>query len=288
MVLVSAKEMIEKAHEGHYAIGAFNINNMEWTKAILAACQQANSPVILQVSEGAAKYMCGFKQCADMVKNIHDHMGITVPVALHLDHGTFEGAKACIEAGFTSVMFDGSHYDFAENLEKSKEIIKFAHSKGVSVECEVGGIGGTEDGVTSNGELADPKECAEIAALGVDFLAAGIGNIHGVYPADWAGLNFERLAEIDAAVNGKPLVLHGGSGIPFDQVHKAITMGVSKINVNTDLQIVFAKATREYIEAGKDQQGKGFDPRKLLKPGADAIVAKVIEMVNQFGSADKA
>ena len=288
MVLVSAKEMIEKAHEGHYAIGAFNINNMEWTKAILAACQQANSPVILQVSEGAAKYMCGFKQCADMVKNIHDHMGITVPVALHLDHGTFEGAKACIEAGFTSVMFDGSHYDFAENLEKSKEIIKLAHSQGVSVECEVGGIGGTEDGVTSNGELADPKECAEIAALGVDFLAAGIGNIHGVYPADWAGLNFERLSEIDAAVNGKPLVLHGGSGIPFDQVHKAITMGVSKINVNTDLQIVFAKATREYIEDGKDQQGKGFDPRKLLKPGADAIVAKVIEMVNQFGSADKA
>ena len=288
MVLVSEKEMIEKAHEGHYAIGAFNINNMEWTKAILAACQQANSPVILQVSEGAAKYMCGFKQCADMVKNIHDHMGITVPVALHLDHGTFEGAKACIEAGFTSVMFDGSHYDFAENVEKSKEIIKLAHSKGVSVECEVGGIGGTEDGVTSNGELADPKECAEIAALGVDFLAAGIGNIHGVYPADWAGLNFERLSEIDAAVNGKPLVLHGGSGIPFDQVHKAITMGVSKINVNTDLQIVFAKATREYIEAGKDQQGKGFDPRKLLKPGADAIVAKVIEMVNQFGSADKA
>jgi len=288
MVLVSAKEMIEKAHEGHYAIGAFNINNMEWTKAILAACQQANSPVILQVSEGAAKYMCGFKQCADMVKNIHDHMGITVPVALHLDHGTFEGAKACIEAGFTSVMFDGSHYDFAENLEKSKEIIKLAHSKGVSVECEVGGIGGTEDGVTSNGELADPKECAEIASLGVDFLAAGIGNIHGVYPADWAGLNFERLSEIDAAVNGKPLVLHGGSGIPSDQVHKAITMGVSKINVNTDLQIVFAKATREYIEAGKDQQGKGFDPRKLLKPGADAIVAKVIEMVNQFGSADKA
>ena len=288
MVLVSAKEMIEKAHEGHYAIGAFNINNMEWTKAILAACQQANSPVILQVSEGAAQYMCGFKQCADMVKNIHDHMGITVPVALHLDHGTFEGAKACIEAGFTSVMFDGSHYDFAENLEKSKEIIKLAHSQGVSVECEVGGIGGTEDGVTSNGELADPKECAEIASLGVDFLAAGIGNIHGVYPADWAGLNFERLSEIDAAVNGKPLVLHGGSGIPFDQVHKAITMGVSKINVNTDLQIVFAKATREYIEAGKDQQGKGFDPRKLLKPGADAIVAKVIEMVNQFGSADKA
>lgn len=288
MVLVSAKEMINKAHEGHYAIGAFNINNMEWTKAILAGCEKSKAPVILQVSEGAAKYMCGFKQCVDMVRNIHDQMGITVPVALHLDHGTYDGAKKCIEAGFTSVMFDGSHYDFAENEEKSKEIIALAHSKGVSVECEVGGIGGTEDGVTSNGELADPKECAAIAALGVDFLAAGIGNIHGVYPADWKGLNFDRLAEIDAAVEGKPLVLHGGSGIPFDQVHKAITMGVSKINVNTDLQIVFAKATREYIEAGKDEQGKGYDPRKLLKPGADAITAKVIEMNEQFGSAGKA
>lgn len=288
MVLVSAKEMIDKAHEGHYAIGAFNINNMEWTKAILAGCQQANAPVILQVSEGAAKYMCGFKQCADMVKNIHDQMGITVPVALHLDHGTYEGAKACIEAGFTSVMFDGSHYDFAENVAKSKEIIELAHAKGVSVECEVGGIGGVEDGVASNGELADPKECAEIAALGVDFLAAGIGNIHGVYPADWAGLNFDRLNEIDTAVEGKPLVLHGGSGIPADQVHKAITLGVSKINVNTDLQIVFAQATRKYIEAGKDVSGKGYDPRKLLKPGADAITAKVVEMVGQFGCADKA
>ena len=288
MVLVSAKEMIEKAHEGHYAIGAFNINNMEWTKAILAACQQANSPVILQVSEGAAKYMCGFKQCADMVKNIHDHMGITVPVALHLDHGTFEGAKACIEAGFTSVMFDGSHYDFAENLEKSKEIIKLAHSQGVSVECEVGGIGGTEDGVTSNGELADPKECAEIAALGVDFLAAGIGNIHGVYPADWKGLNFDRLKEIDEAVEGKPLVLHGGSGITFEQVHEAVTLGVSKVNINTELQLEFAAATRAYIEAGKDKEGKGYDPRKLLKPGTEAVTKKVVELCEAFGSANKA
>ncbi len=288
MVLVSAKEMIEKAHEGHYAIGAFNINNMEWTKAILAGVQKANSPVILQVSEGAAKYMCGFKQCADMVKNIHDQMGITVPVALHLDHGSYEGAKACIEAGFTSVMFDGSHYSIEENVEKSKEIIAYAHEKGISVECEVGGIGGVEDGVASNGELADPQECALVAGLGVDFLACGIGNIHGKYPADWAGLNFTRLEEINAAVNGKPLVLHGGSGIPFDQVSKAITNGVSKINVNTELQLVFAKATREYIEAGKDEQGKGYDPRKLLKPGADAITAKVVEMCGQFGSADKA
>ena len=288
MVMVSATEMINKAHEGHYAIPAFNINNLEWTKAVLAGCEKAKSPVILGVSEGAGKYMTGFKTVADMVKDVHDSMGITVPVALHLDHGSFEGAKACIEAGFTSVMFDGSHYDFEENLEKSKEIIALAHSKGVSVECEVGGIGGTEDGVTSNGELADPKECAEIAGLGVDFLAAGIGNIHGVYPANWAGLNFDRLDEINHAVNGKPLVLHGGSGIPFEQVHKAITLGVSKVNVNTELQLEFAKATREYIEAGKDQEGKGYDPRKLLKPGCDAITAKVVEMCGAFGSADKA
>ena len=288
MVMVSATEMINKAHEGHYAIPAFNINNLEWTKAVLAGCEKAKSPVILGVSEGAGKYMTGFKTVADMVKDVHDSMGITVPVALHLDHGSFEGAKACIEAGFTSVMFDGSHYDFEENLEKSKEIIALAHFKGVSVECEVGGIGGTEDGVTSNGELADPKECATIAALGVDFLAAGIGNIHGVYPANWAGLNFDRLDEINHAVNGKPLVLHGGSGIPFEQVHKAITLGVSKVNVNTELQLEFAKATREYIEAGKDQEGKGYDPRKLLKPGCDAITAKVVEMCGAFGSADKA
>ncbi|MCI6704946.1 MAG: class II fructose-1,6-bisphosphate aldolase [Erysipelotrichaceae bacterium] len=288
MVMVSATEMINKAHEGHYAIPAFNINNLEWVKAVLAGCEKAKSPVILGVSEGAGKYMAGFKTVADMVKDIHDSMGITVPVALHLDHGSFEGAKACIEAGFTSVMFDGSHYDFEENLEKSKEIIELAHSKGVSVECEVGGIGGTEDGVTSAGELADPKECATIAGLGVDFLAAGIGNIHGVYPADWAGLNFTRLDEINHAVNGKPLVLHGGSGIPFEQVHKAITLGVSKVNVNTELQLEFAKATREYIEAGKDKEGKGYDPRKLLKPGCDAITAKVVEMCGAFGSADKA
>ncbi len=288
MVMVSATEMINKAHEGHYAIPAFNINNLEWVKAVLAGCEKAKSPVILGVSEGAGKYMAGFKTVADMVKDVHDSMGITVPVALHLDHGSFEGAKACIEAGFTSVMFDGSHYDFEENLEKSKEIIELAHSKGVSVECEVGGIGGTEDGVTSAGELADPKECATIAGLGVDFLAAGIGNIHGVYPADWAGLNFTRLDEINHAVNGKPLVLHGGSGIPFEQVHKAITLGVSKVNVNTELQLEFAKATREYIEAGKDKEGKGYDPRKLLKPGCDAITAKVVEMCGAFGSADKA
>ena len=288
MVLVNAKEMIDKAHEGHYAIPAFNTNNLEWTKCILAACEQAKSPVIIQASEGAAKYMGGYKMVVDLVADLHDSMGITVPVALHLDHGTYEGAKACIEAGFTSVMFDGSHFDFDENVEKSKEIIALAHSKGVSVECEVGGIGGTEDGVTSNGELADPKECADIAALGVDFLAAGIGNIHGKYPENWAGLNFDRLNEINEAVNGKPLVLHGGSGIPFDQTSKAITMGVSKINVNTELQLVFADATRKYIEAGKDLEGKGYDPRKLLKPGADAIIAKAVELCEAFGSAGKA
>ena len=288
MVMVSATEMINKAHEGHYAIGAFNTNNLEWTKCILAAAEEAKAPVMIQASEGAAKYMGGYKVVADLVRNLHDSMGITVPVALHLDHGTYEGAKACIEAGFTSVMFDGSHFDFEENMAKSKEIIELAHSKGVSVECEVGGIGGTEDGVTSNGELADPQECAQVAALGVDFLAAGIGNIHGKYPANWAGLNFERLDEINKAVNGKPLVLHGGSGIPFDQTSKAIGMGVSKINVNTELQLVFADATRKYIEAGKDLEGKGYDPRKLLKPGADAIIAKTIELIKAFGSDNKA
>lgn len=288
MALVSATEMLEKAHEGHYAIPAFNINNMEWTKAILLAAEEAKSPVMLGVSEGAGKYMCGYKNVVAMVKEIHDFLGITVPVALHLDHGSFEGAKACIEAGFTSVMFDGSHYDFEENVAKSKEIIEYAHSKGVSVECEVGGIGGTEDGVTSNGEVADPEECGKIAALGVDFLAAGIGNIHGKYPADWKGLNFDVLAEIQKNTNGKPLVLHGGSGIPYDMVAKAISLGVSKVNVNTELQLVFAEATRKYIEAGKDLEGKGYDPRKLLKPGADAIQAKCVEMLNQFGSAGKA
>ena len=280
--------MIEKAHEGHYAIGAFNTNNLEWTKCILQAAEESKSPVIIQASEGAAKYMGGYKMVADMVKDLHDSMKITVPVALHLDHGTYDGAKACIEAGFTSVMFDGSHYPIEENVEKSKEIIELAHSKGVSVECEVGGIGGVEDGVASNGELADPKECALVAGLGVDFLACGIGNIHGKYPANWAGLNFERLDEINTAVEGKPLVLHGGSGIPFEQTSKAITLGVSKINVNTELQLVFAAATRAYIEAGKDQEGKGYDPRKLLKPGTEAIVAKTKELMAAFGSAGKA
>ena len=287
-MLVNAAEMINKAHEGHYAIGAFNINNMEWIKAILTAAEEMKSPVILGVSEGAGKYMCGFKNVVAMVKGIHDYLGITVPVALHLDHGTYEGAKACLDAGFTSIMFDGSHYPFEENLEKSKELIGLAHSLGRSIECEVGGIGGTEDGVTSNGELADPKECKIIADLGVDFLAAGIGNIHGIYPSNWKGLNFERLGEIQDATNGKPLVLHGGTGIPADQIAKAISLGVSKINVNTELQLQFAAATRKYVEAGKDLEGKGYDPRKLLKPGYDAMVAIVKEKIKEFGSDGKA
>ena len=288
MALVSATEMLNKAHAGHYAVGAFNINNLEWTKMILLAAEEAKSPVMLGVSEGAAKYMCGFKTVVAMVKEIHDSLGITVPVALHLDHGSYEGAKACIEAGFTSVMFDGSHYPFEENVAKSKEMIELAHAKGVSIECEVGGIGGEEDGTVSNGELADPQECKTICELGVDFLAAGIGNIHGKYPANWAGLNFDRLAEIQNVTNGKPLVLHGGSGIPADQIAKAIDLGVSKINVNTELQLEFAAATRKYIEAGKDLEGKGYDPRKLLKPGADAIKDKVIATMKQFGSYNQA
>ena len=288
MALVSATEMLNKAHEGHYAVGAFNINNLEWTKMILLAAEEAKSPVMLGVSEGAAKYMCGFKTVVAMVKEVHDSLGITVPVALHLDHGSYEGAKACIEAGFTSVMFDGSHYAFEENLAKSKEMIELAHSKGLSIECEVGGIGGEEDGVASMGELADPQECKTIAELGVDFLAAGIGNIRGKYPADWAGLTFERLGEIQDVTNGKPLVLHGGSEIPADQIAKAISLGVSKINVNTELQLVFADATRKYVEAGKDLEGKGYDPRKLLKPGCDAIKDKVTSMMKEFGSYGKA
>ena len=287
-MLVSATEMINKAHEGHYAIGAFNINNLEWTKAILAAAEEAKSPVMLGVSEGAAKYMCGFKTVAAMVKEIHDAMGITVPVALHLDHGSYEGAKAAIEAGFTSVMFDGSHYAFEENLEKSKEMIALAHSKGLSIECEVGGIGGEEDGVISAGELADPQECKTIADLGVDFLAAGIGNIHGKYPANWAGLQFEALDAIQKETGILPLVLHGGSGIPDEQVKKAIGLGVSKINVNTECQLYFQKATRKYIEEGKDQQGKGYDPRKLLAPGAQAIRDCVKDRMEVFGCIGKA
>ena len=287
-MLVSAKEMINKAKKEHYAIGAFNTNNLEWTKSILKAAQETNSPLIIQTSEGAAKYMGGYKAVVDHIRDLDESMNITVPVALHLDHGTYEGAKACIEAGYTSVMFDGSHYSIEENIEKSKEIIALAHSKGVSVECEVGGIGGTEDGVTSSGELADPKECALIAGLGVDFLACGIGNIHGKYPSDWKGLNFDRLEEINNSVNGKPLVLHGGSGIPFEQTSRAIKNGVSKINVNTELQLVFAAATRKYIEAGLDLEGKGFDPRKLLKPGCDAIIEKTKELMQAFGCANKA
>mgnify|MGYP001147888212 FL=1 len=288
-MLVSATEMINKAHEGHYAIAQFNINNMEWIKAILLGCEAKKSPVILGVSEGAAKYMCGYKNAVDMVKNIMDFYGITVPVAIHLDHGTYEGAKKAIEAGFTSVMFDGSHFPIEENIEKSKELIELAHSKGISIECEVGGIGGEEDGVISNGEVASPEECAEIAGLGVDFLAAGIGNIHGKYPADWKGLNFEVLEEIQNKTDRKPLVLHGGSGIPQEMVKKAITLGVSKVNVNTECQIVFADATKKYIEDGGIDKPKGYDPRKLLKPGADAIQGLVEDyVVNFFGSADKA
>ena len=288
MALVSAKDMLVKAREGHYAVGAFNINNLEWTKAVLQAAQESNSPVILGVSEGAAKYMCGFKQVVDMVKNVHDKMNITVPVAIHLDHGSFEGAKEAIEAGFTSVMFDGSHYDFEENLAKSKEIIAIAHAKGISVECEVGSIGGEEDGIIGMGECADPNECKLINDLGVDFLAAGIGNIHGKYPENWAGLNFEVLESIKEVTNGVPLVLHGGSGIPRDQIAKSISLGVSKINVNTELQLVFQAATRKYVEDGKDLQGKGYDPRKLLGPGAEAITAKTKAMMEEFGSANKA
>ena len=288
-MLVNAAEMLKEAEAGHYALGAFNTNNLEWTLSILTAAEEAKSPLIMQCTGGAAKWMGGYKVCADMVKAAVEALNITVPVALHLDHGSYEDCFKCIEAGFTSVMYDGSHEEtFQLNLDRTKEIVELAHSKGISVEAEVGGIGGVEDGVTSNGELADPHECTQIADLGVDFLACGIGNIHGVYPADWAGLSFERLGEIKALTGDLPLVLHGGTGIPEDQIKKAIELGISKINVNTDLQLVFAAATREYIEAGKDQQGKGYDPRKLLKPGRDAIVARTKELMEQFGSVNKA
>lgn len=279
--------MLDLAYENGYAIGHFNTNNLEWTKAILLAAEAKKTAVIISSSEGAAKYMGGFKTVANLVKNLHDALGITVPVAIHLDHGSYEGAKACIEAGYTSVMFDGSHFPIEENLEKTREIVRLAHEKGISVEGEVGGIGGEEDGVTSAGELANVEECKNLAACGIDFLAAGIGNIHGVYPADWQGLNFDRLKEISDAVK-MPLVLHGGTGIPDDQIKKAISLGVSKINVNTECQIAFAKATREYIEAGKDQQGKGFDPRKLLLPGTNAVQALVEEKIDMFGSENSA
>ena len=286
-MLVNAKEMLDLAYENGYAIGHFNTNNLEWTKAILLAAEAKKTAVIISSSEGAAKYMGGFKTVANLVKNLHDALEITVPVAIHLDHGTYEGAKACIEAGYTSVMFDGSHFPIEENLEKTKEIVRLAHEKGISVEGEVGGIGGEEDGVRSAGELANVEECKNLAACGIDFLAAGIGNIHGVYPADWQGLNFDRLKEISEAVK-MPLVLHGGTGIPDDQIKKAISLGVSKINVNTECQIAFAKATRAYIEEGKDQQGKGFDPRKLLLPGTNAVQALVEEKMDMFGCENSA
>ena len=287
-MLVSAKEVLAKAKSEKYAVGQFNINNLEWTKAILLTAQECNSPVILGVSEGAGKYMCGFKTVADMVKAMVESLKITVPVILHLDHGSYEGAKAAIEAGFSSVMFDGSHYGIEENIEKTKEIIALANSKGISVEAEVGSIGGEEDGVVGAGEVADPNECKMIADLGVDILAAGIGNIHGKYPANWAGLNFDVLAEIEKATSPMPLVLHGGTGIPEDMIKKAISLGVSKINVNTECQLSFAEATRKYIEAGKDLEGKGFDPRKLLAPGFEAIKATVKEKMELFGSVNKA
>lgn len=286
-MLVNAKEMLDKAYANGYAIGHFNTNNLEWTKAILKASEEKQTAVIVAASEGAIKYMGGFRVVADLVKAMHDEMGITVPVAIHLDHGSYEGAKNAIEAGFTSVMFDGSHFPLEENLEKTKEIVELAHSKGISVEAEVGGIGGEEDGVASAGELADVEECKKIAGLGIDFLAAGIGNIHGVYPTDWQGLNFDRLKEISDAVN-MPIVLHGGTGIPDDQIKKAISLGVSKINVNTECQLVFAEATRKYIEAGKDQEGKGFDPRKLLADGTQAVIDKVEEKIDMFGSENSA
>ena len=288
MALVSAKEMLNKAKEGKYAVGQFNINNLEWTKAILLTAQENNSPVILGVSEGAGKYMCGYKTIVGMVNGMLEELKITVPVALHLDHGSFEGAKACIEAGFSSVMFDGSHYAIEENIQKTKEIIEIASSKGISVEAEVGSIGGEEDGVIGAGEVADPAEFKQIADLGVTMLAAGIGNIHGVYPENWAGLSFETLEKIDNSVGTMPLVLHGGTGIPADMIKKAISLGVSKINVNTECQLAFAAATRKYVEEGKDLQGKGFDPRKLLAPGFEAIKATVKEKMELFGSINRA
>ena len=287
-MLVNATEMLKKARDGHYAVGQFNINNLEWTKSALLTAQELNSPIILGVSEGAGKYMTGFKTVAAMVDAMVDSLGITVSVALHLDHGTYEGVKKCIEAGFSSVMFDGSHYPIDENIAKTTELVELAHSKGLSIEAEVGSIGGEEDGVVGMGEVADPAECAKIASLGIDFLAAGIGNIHGVYPANWQGLNFEALEKIHNATDHIPLVLHGGTGIPADMIRKAISLGVSKINVNTECQLAFAAATRAYIEAGKDRQGKGFDPRKLLAPGAEAIKATVKEKMELFGSVGKA
>lgn len=288
MGLVSAKEMLEKAREGKYAVGQFNINNLEWTKSILLTAQELNSPVILGVSEGAGKYMCGYKTVVGMVNGMLEELNITVPVALHLDHGSYEGAKKCIEAGFSSIMFDGSHYPIEENIEKTKELVATCNKLGLSLEAEVGAIGGEEDGVIGMGECADPKECKMVADLGVTMLAAGIGNIHGKYPANWKGLSFETLDAIQQLTGEMPLVLHGGTGIPADMIKKAISLGVSKINVNTECQLAFAAATRKYIEEGKDLEGKGFDPRKLLAPGAEAIKATVKEKMELFGSVNKA
>lgn len=287
-MLVSAKEMLEKAKAGHYAVGQFNINNLEWTKAILLTAQENNSPVILGVSEGAGKYMTGFKTVAAMVKAMIEELNITVPVALHLDHGTYEGCYKCIEAGFSSVMFDGSHFPIEENIAKTSELVKVCHEKGLSIEAEVGSIGGEEDGVIGAGEIADPNECKKIADLGVDFLAAGIGNIHGKYPANWKGLDFDALAKTKELIGNLPLVLHGGTGIPADMIQKAISLGVAKINVNTECQLYFQEATRKYIEEGKDLEGKGFDPRKLLAPGFEAIKVIVKEKMELFGSINKA
>ena len=287
-MLVSAKEMLEKARDGKYAVGQFNINNLEWTKAILLTAQEMNSPVILGVSCGAGKYMTGFKTVASMVSSMIDDLKITVPVALHLDHGTYEACYDCIDAGFSSIMFDGSHYPIEENIEKTKELVKICKEKGLSLEAEVGSIGGEEDGVIGMGECADPNECKQIADLGVTMLAAGIGNIHGKYPANWKGLSFETLDAVQQLTGAMPLVLHGGTGIPADMIKKAISLGVSKINVNTECQLAFADATRKYIEAGKDLEGKGFDPRKLLAPGFEAIKATVKEKMELFGSVNKA
>ena len=287
-MLVSAKEMLEKAKAGHYAVGQFNINNLEWTKAILLTAQENNSPVILGVSEGAGKYMTGYKTVVGMVNGMLEELNITVPVALHLDHGSYDACYKCIEAGFSSVMFEGSHYPIEENVAKTKELVAVCKEKGLSLEAEVGSIGGEEDGVVGMGECADPDECKSIADLGVTMLAAGIGNIHGKYPENWAGLSFETLDAIQQKTGDMPLVLHGGTGIPDDMIKKAISLGVAKINVNTECQLVFAEATRKYIEEGKDLAGKGFDPRKLLAPGFEAIKAKVKEKMEIFGSIDKA
>ena len=287
-MLVSAKEMLEKAKAGHYAVGQFNINNLEWTKSILSVAQEMNSPVILGVSEGAGKYMTGYKTVVGMVNGMLEEMKITVPVALHLDHGSYEGCLKCIEAGFSSVMFDGSHYPIEENIAKTKELVAICKEKGLSLEAEVGSIGGEEDGVVGAGECADPNECKAIADLGVTMLAAGIGNIHGKYPENWKGLSFETLDAVQQQTGAMPLVLHGGTGIPEDMIKKAISLGVAKINVNTECQLSFAEATRKYIEAGKDLEGKGFDPRKLLAPGAEAIKETVREKITLFGSANRA